>query len=84
MSRCLSLVYVDCLGGINYCDDEAMKYSELVKLLKRAGFTRSEGKGGHEKWSHPKLARPVVITQSREISPGVTRNALNAIKEVEK
>lgn len=61
-----------------------MKYSELVKLLKGAGFTKSQGKGDHEKWSHPKLTRPVVITQTREISPGVTRNALKAIKEVEK
>lgn len=61
-----------------------MKYRELVKLLQRAGFTMTQGKGDHEKWSHPKLARPVIITQTREISPGVTRNALKAIKEVEK
>ncbi|MBX4421551.1 type II toxin-antitoxin system HicA family toxin, partial [Mycobacterium tuberculosis] len=49
-----------------------MKYGEMVKLLKGAGFTRSQGKGDHEKWSHPKLSRPVIITQTREISPGVT------------
>lgn len=61
-----------------------MKYSEMVKLLKQAGFTPSQGKGDHEKWSHPKLSRPVVITQTRELSPAVTRNTLKAIKEVEK
>ena len=32
-----------------------MKYRELVKLLEAAGFTASQGKGDHEKWSHPKL-----------------------------
>ena len=60
-----------------------MKYTELVKRLRTAGFTKTQGRGDHEKWSHPKLTRPVVITQTREISPGVTRNALKAIKEVE-
>jgi predicted RNA binding protein YcfA (HicA-like mRNA interferase family) len=53
-----------------------------VRLLGAAGFRASEGRGDHEKWSHPQLARPVVITQSREISPGVVRNALRAIDEV--
>lgn len=61
-----------------------MKYSEMVKLLKGAGFTQSQGKGDHEKWSHPNLSRPVIITQTREISPAVTRNALKAMKEVGK
>lgn len=61
-----------------------MKYSEMVKLLKGAGFTHRQGKGDHEKWLHPKLNRPVVITQTRELSPAVTRNTLKAIKEVEK
>lgn len=55
----------------------------MVKLLKRAGFTQSQGRGDHEKWSHPKLNRPVIITQTRELSPGVTRIALKAIEEVE-
>jgi len=53
-----------------------------VRLQRNAGFHASEGRGDHEKWSHPLLARPVVITQSREISPGVVRNALRAIEEV--
>ena len=53
-----------------------------MRLLRNAGFHASEGRGDHEKWSHPLLARPVVITQSREISPGVVRIALRAIDEV--
>lgn len=59
-----------------------VKYRDLVKLLSAAGFTSSQGKGDHEKWSHPALARPVIITQTREVSPGVTRLALKAIAEV--
>jgi len=58
-----------------------MKYSNMVKLLKSAGFTKTQGIGDHEKWTHSKLTRPVVITDTKEISPGVTRIALKAIKE---
>ncbi len=30
-----------------------MKYRELVKLLRDAGFSSEQGKGDHEKWSAP-------------------------------
>lgn len=60
-----------------------MKYKDLTDKLKAAGFTRSEGKGDHEKWTYPGISRPVVLTQTREISPAVTRNALKAIAEKE-
>lgn len=55
-----------------------MKYRELVQLLKQAGFTVRQGKGDHEVWS--KGSHMTVITQTREVSPGVTRNALKAIE----
>lgn len=55
-----------------------MKYRELVKLLADAGYTSSQGKGDHEKWS--KGAEMVVITQTREISPGLVRKALQSIE----
>lgn len=58
-----------------------MKHSELVKRLRDAGFVMTRGKGDHEKWSHPHLSRPIVITDTREVSPGVTRNALKAIDQ---
>ena len=61
-----------------------MKRRDLVRKLTRAGFTSSEGKGDHEVWTHTLLQRPVVITQTREISPAVTRNALKAIANVER
>jgi predicted RNA binding protein YcfA (HicA-like mRNA interferase family) len=59
-----------------------MRYRDLVRLLRDAGFESEQGKGDHEKWSAPGLARPVIITQTREISPGLTRKALDAIEVV--
>lgn len=58
-----------------------MKYRDLTKLLREAGFTRTDGKGDHEKWTYPGIDRPVVLTQTREISPAVTANALKAINK---
>lgn len=55
-----------------------MKYRELAQLLREAGFESRQGKGDHEVWS--KGAVQVSITQTREISPGLTRKALNAIE----
>lgn len=56
-----------------------MKYRELVKLLRQAGFVPRQGKGDHEVWSNG--PHQVVITQTREISPGLVRKALKAIEE---
>lgn len=55
-----------------------MKYRELAKLLRDAGFTSREGKGDHEVWKKGPLM--VVITQTREVSPGLVRKALNIIE----
>lgn len=55
-----------------------MKYRELASLLRDAGFVSREGKGDHEVWS--KGAERVVITQTREVSPGLVRKALQAIE----
>lgn len=59
-----------------------MKYRDLAKLLRGAGFTAREGKGDHEVWTAPGGHR-VVITQSREVSPGLVAKALRAIKAKE-
>lgn len=73
------------MGSIIYSVTKPMKYRDLVKLLKRAGFSFArEGKGDHEVWQHPCLDRPVVITQTREVSPAVTRIALKAIDRATK
>lgn len=60
-----------------------MKYRDLVKKLRSAGFVRiRQGKGDHEVWWAEGLARPLVITATREVSPAVTRVALKAIDQV--
>ena len=56
-----------------------MKYRELVKLLRQAGFTSRQGKGDHEVWTNG--PHQAVITQTREVSPGLVRRALKAIEE---
>lgn len=58
-----------------------MKYRDLAALLRKAGFTPRQGKGDHEVWTAPGLARPVVITQATTVSPGLVRKALKAIQE---
>ena len=55
-----------------------MKYRELTRLLTQAGFTSRQGKGDHEVWTKGHIS--VSITQTREISPGLTRKALKAIE----
>jgi len=53
-------------------------YVEVAGLLKAAGFSPRQGKGDHEVWSNGDVQ--VVITQTREISPGLVRGVLKAIE----
>lgn len=59
-----------------------MRYRDLARLLKEAGFTSRPGKGDHEVWSNGPLS--VSVTRTREVSPGLVRKALNAIEESRK
>lgn len=59
-----------------------MKYNELAAKLRAAGFTSRQGKGDHQVWS--KGTHTVVLTQTREVSPGLVRKALKAIEEEDK
>lgn len=59
-----------------------MKYRELAKLLRAAGFTQAQGKGSHEKWTAPS-GNHVTIKHDTEISPGVVAQALKAIEREE-
>lgn len=54
-----------------------MRYKALAALLREAGFIPREGKGDHENWS--KGSHRVTITQTRDVSPGLVRKALQAI-----
>ena len=55
-----------------------MRYRNLTALLREAGFSPRQGKGDHEVWS--KGRHQVVITQTRDVSPGLVRKVLNAIE----
>ena len=55
-----------------------MLYRKLKRELLKAGFVARQGKGDHEVWSNDGIT--VVITQTREVSPALTRQALEAIE----
>lgn len=55
-----------------------MRYRDLARLLREAGFTSRQGKGNHEVWRNGPVS--VAITQTRDISPKVVRDALRAIE----
>lgn len=55
-----------------------MKYRDLARLLRGAGFTSRPGKGDHEVWRNASVT--VTITTKQIVSPKVTRDALNAIE----
>ncbi|MDU7408678.1 type II toxin-antitoxin system HicA family toxin [Varibaculum cambriense] len=55
-----------------------MKYRDMVKLLRAAGFEPRPGKGDHEVWRKGQIS--TVIVKTRQLSPGVTRTALKAIE----
>ena len=57
-----------------------MKYRDLAKLLRDAGFTARPGKGDHEVWDGPNDARAVLVCDT-ECSPKVTRDALQALHQ---
>ena len=59
------------LGGPLYVD------VEVAQPLAPAGFTRTQAKGDHEKWTL--RGCHVVIPHARDISPGVVRQVLKAI-----
>lgn len=56
-----------------------MKYRDLARALRAAGFQPEPGKGDHEKWVAPDGSH-VTIVRANEVSPGVTRQALLAIQ----
>lgn len=56
---------------------------KVVKELKRAGFTEDRTVGSHTWWKHPSGIAVAVPDGHREISPGVYRKILIAIKNSE-
>jgi len=58
-----------------------MKYKDLVRRLQDADFVLlpNRGKGDHEVWQAPNGTQAILVRDT-ECSPGVTREALNAIQ----
>ena len=56
---------------------------KVVKELRSAGFTEDRTAGSHTWWKHPSGVAVAVPDGHREISPGVYRNILAAIKKSE-
>ena len=61
------------------------KIREIRKMLKRAGFARTQGKGSHEKWVHPLLSEHVVVAgkDSSDAKPYLEKQAQRLIVEAE-
>lgn len=57
------------------------KARDVIKRLRAAGFTQTQGKGSHTKWTHPSGVTVVVPTGHPVISPGVVRQVNKAIDE---
>lgn len=56
-----------------------MKYRDLVRMLRAAGFTVHPGKGDHEKWTSSH-GHHVTVRHQQEASPGVVRQVQAAIE----
>ncbi|RNL63637.1 type II toxin-antitoxin system HicA family toxin [Nocardioides marmoriginsengisoli] len=55
---------------------KAITYREITKALRAYGCTPKQGKGDHEKWYCPCGKHMTPITQTREVSPGLVRQAI--------
>lgn len=49
---------------------KAIPSEEFVRFLKKVGFIKQKGggKGSHEKWKHPQVARSFILPRTKEIS----------------
>ena len=54
-----------------------MKYRELAKLLREAGFAMRQGKGDHEKWYAPDGTH-VTIVHATTISPASSNAVISS------
>ncbi|RNL81470.1 type II toxin-antitoxin system HicA family toxin [Nocardioides marmorisolisilvae] len=53
-----------------------MTYRAVTAAMRAHGCTAQQGKGDHEKWTCPCGSHMTVITQTRELSPGLIRQAI--------
>ena len=55
---------------------------QLRTALESVGFTLERIRGSHYRYSHPALARNLIIPYRKPLSPVYVRDALKAIDEV--
>lgn len=55
---------------------KAVTYREMVKAMRAHGYTSKPGKGDHEKWYCPCGSHMTPIARTREVSPGLVRQAV--------
>lgn len=56
-----------------------MRYRDMERALLANGCTWKQGKGDHEMWYCPCGQHITVVTQSRIVSPGVVRQAIQRL-----
>lgn len=63
-----------------------LKIRKLKQMLRKAGFKETKGKGSHTKWSHPFLAKIIVISgkDSADAKPYQEKLVTTAIKQLAK
>lgn len=55
---------------------KAMKYRDMERALRRQGCEPLRMRGDHETWRCPCGKHRVTLTRSREVSPGIVRDAI--------
>nr|WP_274521898.1 type II toxin-antitoxin system HicA family toxin [Halorhodospira halochloris] len=55
------------------------KVRELIKSLKQAGFEDRGGKGSHQNFVHPKVSKPVTI--SDKLGDGAKKYQIRAVEK---
>jgi predicted RNA binding protein YcfA (HicA-like mRNA interferase family) len=62
------------------------KLGEVRKILRKAGFIAVQAKGSHEKWIHPLLERPIMLSgkDSKDAKKYLEQQVDRAIDEITK
>ncbi|NJL41106.1 MAG: type II toxin-antitoxin system HicA family toxin [Leptolyngbyaceae cyanobacterium RM2_2_4] len=61
------------------------KIREIRSMLAKSGFERRPGKGSHQVWSHPRLARRIVIARKDgdDAPPYLEKQVEEALRQLE-
>lgn len=51
------------------CSPNSIKTKDFKRVLTKLGLVKKGGKGSHERWSKPKMSRPVIFQATKKIMP---------------